>query len=122
MKPSARKTIQVQRVYGYRPHPRVPTFLVDRLWPRGVRKEKLGIQAWVREAGPSDRLRHWFGHDPAKWPEFKRRYTRELHEHPETWRPLAEAALRGPMILLFGAKDTEHNNAVALKEFLESQV
>jgi len=113
------KKIRVQRVYERRPRDRETAFLVDRLWPRGIRKEALAIKAWTRDVGPSDRLRHWFGHDPAKWPEFKRRYFRELKEKPGVWQPLMEAARKGPITLLFAAKDAEHNNAVALKEFLQ---
>ena len=94
-------------------------FLVDRLWPRGVRKEALQLDGWFKELAPSDALRQWFNHDPAKWSEFQRRYFAELEKKPETWKEIAAAARRGDVTLLFGAKDTEHNNAVALKKFLE---
>jgi len=97
-------------------------FLVDRLWPRGVSKEALQIKAWVKDVAPSAELRKWFGHDPAKWAEFQRRYGAELKSKPETWQPLQDAARQGTVTLVYGAKDTEHNDAVVLKSFLESKL
>ncbi len=94
-------------------------FLVERLWPRGIRKESLADTAWLREVAPSDELRRWFGHDPAKWEEFRRRYFAELDREPDTWRPIREAARQGNVTLLYSARDTEHNNARALAEYLE---
>ena len=117
-----RQRIEIQRVYRPAPRGRRAAFLVDRLWPRGVSKRDLARSVWLKNVGPSDRLRHWFGHDPAKWPEFKTRYFLELKENPEPWRPLAEAARKRPVTLLFAAKDTEHTNAVALREFLEQEL
>lgn len=96
-------------------------FLVERLWPRGVTKEKLRIEAWLKEAGPTTELRKWFGHDPEKWDEFRRRYRRELDSHPEVWQRIVSAARRGPVTLVYSSHDTEHNNAVALKEYLEAR-
>jgi uncharacterized protein YeaO (DUF488 family) len=93
-------------------------FLVDRLWPRGTRKENLRLDGWLKEIAPSDALRKWFNHDPAKWKEFQRRYFAEL-KHSGAWKPLAESAKKSKVTLLFGAKDVEHNNAVALKTFLQ---
>src|SRR5262245_28664033 len=93
-------------------------FLVDRLWPRGLSKEKAHLDGWMKELAPSDRLRKWFGHDPAKWAEFQRRYFAELDRNPESWKPLLHAAKRGSVILLFSARDSEHNNALALKTYL----
>ena len=95
-------------------------FLVDRVWPRGVTKEKLGPTTWLRDAAPSTELRRWFGHDPERWAEFRRRYTEELEAAPEHWQPLVEAARAGDVVLLFGAKDTEHNNAVVLRDHLRA--
>lgn len=95
-------------------------FLVDRLWPRGRRKEDARIDAWLRDLAPSDALRRWFGHDPKRWAEFKRRYFAELDRKPHALRPLLEAARKGPVTLVFGARDVDHNNAVALKEYLEA--
>jgi len=96
-------------------------FLVERLWPRGVRKSDLPLDGWVKEAAPSDRLRRWFAHDPAKWEEFRRRYFAELDEHPEGWEEIGNAAKRGEVTLVYSARDTEHNNAAALKQYLESR-
>jgi uncharacterized protein YeaO (DUF488 family) len=118
MKRTKVTSVEVQRVYDRKPQPTKTAFLVDRLWPRGIKKEALGIKAWIREVGPSDSLRHWFGHDPDKWPEFKRRYFHELKQNSEALRPLLEAVQMGPVTLLFAAKDSQHNNAVALREFL----
>ena len=93
--------------------------LVDRIWPRGVAREALRIADWVKDAAPSAGLRKWFGHEPARWPEFKRRYVQELDRHPEALMPLVEKSRTGTVTLVFAAKDAEHNNAVALKEYLE---
>jgi uncharacterized protein YeaO (DUF488 family) len=97
-------------------------YLVDRLWPRGVRKEGLAIDGWLRDAAPSHELRRWFGHDPRRWSEFQRRYAAELDARPEAWRPLLEAARRGRLTLLYAASDREHNNAVALARYLERRI
>ncbi|TAM52424.1 MAG: DUF488 family protein [Paraburkholderia sp.] len=93
-------------------------FLVDRMWPRGVTKDTLRLEAWVRDAAPSTELRRWFGHDPVRWEEFQRRYRAELDANPQAWQPLLEAAKRSPVTLLFGARDREHNQAVVLREYL----
>jgi len=95
--------------------------LVERLWPRGVTKAKLKIKAWVKDVAPSTELRKWFGHDPEKWKEFRKRYRRELDSHPEAWRPIAVAARRGRVTLVYSSHDQEHNNAVALQEYLEGR-
>jgi uncharacterized protein YeaO (DUF488 family) len=98
--------------------------LVDRLWPRGVRKDQLGIEKWMRDLGPSSELRRSFGHDPARWKEFRKRYLAEL-KRPEAASLIAELvelARDGPLTLIYSAKDTEHNQAVVLKEFLDSKV
>ena|ERR1700752_2264454 len=98
--------------------------LVDRLWPRGVRKDQLGIEKWMRDLGPSSELRESFGHDPAGWREFRKRYLAEL-KRPEAGSLIAELvelARDGPLTLIYSAKDTEHNQAVVLKEFLNSKV
>jgi uncharacterized protein YeaO (DUF488 family) len=98
--------------------------LVDRLWPRGVRKDQLGIEKWMRDLGPSSELRRSFGHDPARWREFRKRYLAEL-KRPEAASLIAELvelARDGPLTLIYSAKDAEHNQAVVLKEFLTSKV
>ena len=97
-------------------------FLVDALWPRGIRKEGLNIERWLKETAPSKTLRQWFAHDPSRWVEFQRRYFAELRKRPESWRPLLDAARNGKLTLVFGARDAEHNNAVALKAFLEKRI
>jgi uncharacterized protein YeaO (DUF488 family) len=96
-------------------------FLVDRLWPWGISKEALRLDGWLKDVAPSDALRRWFGHEPAKWEEFRRRYLAELDSEPESWRPLLQAARRGNVTLLYSARNTEHNNAVALKSYLEGK-
>ena len=96
-------------------------FLVDRLWPRGIKKEALEMKAWLKDVAPSPALRKWFSHDPAKWAEFQRRYRAELEAHPDAWQPILKAAKQGNVTLLYSARDTEHNSAVLLKEFLEEQ-
>jgi len=97
-------------------------FLVERLWPRGLTKAKLHVDAWLKEVGPSTKLRKWFGHDPEKWDTFRARYARELDSRPEAWLPLVSAARRGTVTLVYSSHDAEHNNAVALKRYLRSRV
>jgi len=92
--------------------------LVERLWPRGVRKDALRLEAWLPDVGPSSELRKWFAHRPERWPEFRRRYFAELDERPEAWRRLAEAVVTGNVCLLYSSRDREHNNAVALRDYL----
>lgn len=96
--------------------------LVDRIWPRGIAKADLRIDVWLKDLAPSDSLRKWFGHDPKKWGEFKKRYAGELEQHAEALEQLVEIAKSRHVTLVFGAKDTEHNNAVALKEELEHRL
>ena len=96
-------------------------FLVERLWPRGVSKAKLGVHAWLKEVGPSTELRKWFGHDPGRWTAFRQHYFRELDARPETWKPIVSAARRGPVTLVYSSHDTDHNNAVALQQYLQTK-
>jgi uncharacterized protein YeaO (DUF488 family) len=96
-------------------------FLVERLWPRGVTKTDLRVDAWLKEAGPSTELRKWFSHDPDKWAEFRRRYFRELDSRPDAWHPLVSAARRGTVTLVYSSHDTQHNNAVALQEYVKTK-
>ncbi len=114
--------IQVKRAYEAPADSDGIRFLVDHLWPRGLKKENLRVQAWLKSLSPSNQLRKWFAHDPAKWEEFQRRYFAELDHNPEAWEPLNDAAKQGDITLVYGARDTEHNNAVALKAYLEKQV
>ena len=94
--------------------------LVDRLWPRGMKKEAARIDEWLQDIAPSDALRKWFAHDPGKWAEFRDRYRRELDKKIQPLEHLREEAQQGKVTLLFAAKDTEHNNAVVLKNILEA--
>jgi uncharacterized protein YeaO (DUF488 family) len=96
-----------------------PRFLVDRIWPRGIKKDALKIDAWNKDVAPSPELRRWFGHDPARWVEFQGRYEKELDGNQEAWQPLLLAARQGDITLIYSARDVEHNNAVALKAYLE---
>ncbi len=92
--------------------------LVDRLWPRGVSKEDAALDRWMKEVAPSDNLRRWFDHDPEKWDEFRRRYRDELKGRDEEVAFLKEKSEEGTLTLVYAAKDTEHNNAVVLKDYL----
>ena len=112
--------IHVKRVYDHAGPDESARFLVDRLWPRGIKREALTLDGWLRDVAPSEGLRRWFGHDPAKWDEFQRRYFAELDDKPEIWRPILEAALQGDVTLFYAARDTQHNNAVALSAYLQA--
>ncbi len=112
---------QIKRVYEPPAAGDGKRFLVERLWPRGKKKEDLAMDEWLKEVAPSPELRTWFNHDPARWDEFQRRYRQELKDHPETWKPLLDAGKHGKVTLLYSARDEEHNSALLLKEFLESQ-
>lgn len=96
--------------------------LVDRLWPRGLTKEKLKLRSWQRELAPSGALRKWFGHDPGKWAGFQERYRKELSARGDALEPILALARKGTVTLVFGAKDVEHNHALVLKEFLEARI
>jgi uncharacterized protein YeaO (DUF488 family) len=95
--------------------------LVERLWPRGIAKADLELGGWLKDVAPSTELRKWFGHDPDKWDEFRRRYVRELDSRPEAWTPIVSAARRGTVTLVYSSHDTEHNNAVALRDYLNAK-
>lgn len=95
--------------------------LVDRLWPRGLSKEKLQLDDWLKEVAPSQELRKWFGHDPEKWEEFRRRYFEELAAREEIVEELVHRIGDGPATLVFATRDLQHNNAVALRDYLERQ-
>jgi len=97
-------------------------FLVDKLWPRGIKKTELALDGWLKDLAPSDELRRWFAHDARKWDEFRRRYFVELDSCPEAWCQIRDAARNHHVTLVYSAHDAEHNNAVALKEYLESHV
>jgi uncharacterized protein YeaO (DUF488 family) len=112
-------SIRIKRVYEPRARLDGHRVLVDRVWPRAVSRDALQLDGWAKDLAPSTALRKWFGHDPAKWREFKARYFRELEKNVVALEPLLDAARRSTVTLLFGAKETRFNNAVALKEFIE---
>lgn len=114
--------IETARVYDASDSSNGVRVLVDRLWPRGVKKDKLKLDHWEKDLAPSDELRRWFGHDPDRWGEFRKRYFAELDAKPETCRELLEVCEKEPVTLLYAAKDEEHNNAVALKQYLTDKV
>jgi uncharacterized protein YeaO (DUF488 family) len=93
--------------------------LVDRLWPRGLTKEKAALDLWLKEVAPSTELRKWFGHDPGKWTEFRRRYRAELKSHPDELKMIRSKAKEGTVTLLYGARDQEHNEAIVLQQLLD---
>lgn len=114
--------IKVKRAYE-EPEPEDGRrFLVDRFWPRGLKKEALQLDDWIKELAPSDELRRWFDHDPRRWDTFKQRYRSELDEQLERWRPLLEAARHGDVTLVYAARGEEHNNAVALQAYLQEKL
>ena len=113
--------IQVKRVYDPAASDDGTRLLVERLWPRGMKKEEATLDEWIKDVAPSTELRKWFSHDPVKWPEFQKRYRAELDKHPEAWQPILDAAKKGKVTLLFSSHDTEHNNVIALKKYLEDQ-
>jgi uncharacterized protein YeaO (DUF488 family) len=117
-----KSTIQLKRAYDPADSADGARFLVERLWPRGVRKADLHVKAWLKEVAPSTALRRWFDHDPKKWDEFRRRYFRELAGRRDALEPIIEAAHHGPVTLVYSSHDTEHNNAVALKDYLEARI
>ncbi|HEU4630998.1 MAG TPA: DUF488 family protein [Gemmatimonadaceae bacterium] len=117
-----RDALRLKRAYepaapsdGYR-------ILVDRLWPRGLSRQKAAIDEWMKEIAPSTELRQWFAHDPEKWPEFQRRYRAELRPHADLVRRIAERAAHGPVTLVFGARDEAHNDAVVLAALVRARM
>jgi len=114
----SRAVIRIKRSYEPRERTDGRRILVERLWPRGMRKEALAADAWMKEVAPSTALRKWFGHRGERWAEFRRRYRAELDANPAAWAPLLEAAARGRVTLLYSARDTVHNGALVLQEYL----
>ena len=114
--------IKLKRAYD-RPEPDDGArILVDRLWPRGISKEAAKIDTWLKDAAPSGELRKWYGHDPAKWPEFRRRYREELDDREDEVAQLADLSREGTVTFVYGARDEEHNAAVVLKEYVEERL
>jgi len=118
MKP--KHAIQLKRVYDAASKQDGRRILIDRIWPRGIKKEDAALDLWLKAVAPSTALRKWFGHDPRKWAEFQRRYRAELDAMSDELEPLRGALRKGRVTLVYGARDTTHNNAVALKSYLEA--
>lgn len=114
--------VSLKRVYEPAASSDGPRYLVERLWPRGVKKTALRIDAWVKDVAPSTKLRQWFSHDPKKWQEFQRQYRRELNSNPDALRPILAAAQKGTITLVYSSHDSLHNNAVVLKNYLEERL
>ena len=113
--------ITIKRVYDPADPSDGRRILVERLWPRGMKKEDAKLDDWLKDVAPSTELRKWFSHDKEKWTEFQKRYRKELDQHPEAWQPILDAAKEGKVTLLFSSHDAEHNNVVALKKYLEDR-
>ena len=109
-------SIRIKRVYEQPSHEDGKRILVDRLWPRGLSKEKASVDLWLKDIAPSTELRKWFAHDPSKWDEFKQRYLSELKENSEAVQTLKEELKKGQVTLVYAAKDEEHNDALVLQE------
>jgi len=115
------KAIHVKRAYDPPSRADGLRVLVDRLWPRGLPRQRASVDLWVKDVAPSTPLRRWFNHDPTKWAEFRRRYAEELDAKAAVVAALVGAVRRGRVTLLFGSKDKQHNNAVALQAYLSSR-
>jgi uncharacterized protein YeaO (DUF488 family) len=114
--------LKTKRVYEAADSSDGQRFLVERLWPRGMKKEALKMDAWLKEVAPSADLRRWFAHDPLKWDEFQQRYQAELDSNTAAWSPILHAAQQGDVTLLYSAHDTEHNNALVLQSYLQKRL
>ena len=113
--------IRVKRTYERKAPGDGQRVLVDRLWPRGLKKEAVAVDAWMKDVAPSAPLRRWFGHRVDRWEEFRRRYAEELARNPSAWEPLLAASRRGTVTLLYSAHDTLHNGAVVLRDYLAAR-
>lgn len=113
--------IKTKRVYETPEASDGMRILVDRLWPRGMNKDQLQMDGWLKDVAPSENLRKWFGHDREKWGEFQLRYRAELENRPEVWKVILEAEKTSSVTLIYSARDKQHNNAVVLKEYLEDK-
>lgn len=112
-------SLHIKRVYDPSDDSDGKRILVDRLWPRGLSKTEARVDIWLKEVAPSPVLRRWFGHDPEKWTEFRRRYRDELEKNSEAVDALKKEIGRATATILYGAKDSEHNHAIVLKDFIE---
>ena len=114
--------IEIARVYDLPAEKSSSRYLVERLWPRGMKKEALRLDGWLKDVAPSQKLRTWYSHRVERWPEFRERYLVELRANPAAWKPLLEAARRDNVSLLYAARDTEHNSALLLRDFLRAKL
>lgn len=114
--------VKVKRVYDEVEKNDGKRFLVDRMWPRGIKKEALRLDGWIKDVAPSSGLRQWFGHDAGRWEEFSDRYVAELEKNRDAWEGLLQAAREGTITLLYSAHDEKNNNAVVLKAFLDRRL
>lgn len=114
--------LSTRRIYESRAEAEGYHVLVDGMWPRGISKADANIDEWLKDIAPSTELRRWFAHDPDKWPEFRKRYFRELDANPEAVKRLIGMIRQGPVTLVYAARDTEHNNARVLKTYLEGRL
>ena len=112
-------TIVIKRAYTAASTDDGQRILVDRLWPRGLSKDRAQLSSWNKDVAPSHELRKWFGHDPAKWDDFKQKFRDELDHNQAAVQPLLDAAKQGKLTLVYSAKDEKHNNAVVIKAYLE---
>lgn len=110
--------IRIKRTYDPRARGDGRRILVERLWPRGMKKEDLHADAWMKEVAPSTELRQWFGHEVERWDEFQQRYKKELSANQDAWTPILDASTRGTVTLLYSAHDVEHNGALVLRDYL----
>jgi len=114
--------IKLKRVYDEFESDDGKRFLVERLWPRGIKRESIKLDGWLKDVAPSTELRKWFGHEPEKWEEFKKRYLIELENKKDYLGPILNAAKNGNVTLLYSAKDKAHNGAIVLKDYVESLI
>ncbi|GAA5234487.1 DUF488 domain-containing protein [Verticiella sediminum] len=120
--PIASRDIRTKRIYEAAVDDDGARVLVDRLWPRGIRKADAHLHAWMKDVAPSNELRRWFGHDPERWEAFRTRYRAELEHAGDALRPLLDLAREGRLTLLYGARDEKHNQAVVLAELLKERL
>ena len=110
--------IRIKRTYEPAERRDGRRILVERLWPRGIKKEALAADSWMKEVAPSTELRKWFAHRVERWDEFRRKYRDELDAKPDAWKPILQAGQRGTVTLLYSAHDTSHNGALVLRDYL----
>ncbi len=114
--------MKIKRVYDAPSRGDGKRILIDRLWPRGLKKDEARVEEWMKEIAPSTELRQWFGHDPDKWGEFKKQFFKELRGRQDLTDSIINAAREGTVTLLYGSKEERYNNAVALKEYIDSMM